>query len=66
MTSEFGDRIEGALYHLALHLHQDMKLGTFSQCVEAARINKLSEAQSIAYLKDRNKPPPVTVTKSTL
>jgi len=44
---------EMQLYTLALKLHNELKLGSFDDCVEAARTNKCDEAKTVIYLQQR-------------
>jgi hypothetical protein len=44
---------EMQLYTLALKLHQEMNLGTFDECVAAARESKLNEAEAFAILTQK-------------
>lgn len=44
---------EMQLYQLALKLHNELKLGSFDECVEAARTNKCDEAKTVIYLQQR-------------
>lgn len=42
---------EMKLFTLALKLHQELNLGSFDDCVSAARLHGLNEAATVAYLQ---------------
>jgi len=42
---------EMQLFQLALKLHNDLKLGSFDDCVNAARVNNCDEAATVIYLQ---------------
>lgn len=44
---------EMKLYELALKLHNELKLGSFDDCVAAARANNCEEQTTIASLQSR-------------
>jgi len=53
-AAEVAEQIdEMQLYTLALKLHQEMNLGTFDECVAAARESKLNEAEAFAILTQK-------------